>query len=249
MEKRVPDGENPDPIGKHTLEIISGATRFNQWMYSEIKPLLKGSILEIGSGIGNISRYIIKDGFPVTLSDYNPEYCTELKNIFSSDPSVQNILQIDLLLPNFQEIFHMLKEKFDTIILLNVIEHIENDSMAVANCRFMLTPGGHFIALAPAYQWLYCRLDKELGHYRRYSLQKMKNLVKEQLEVINARHFNFLGIFGWFFFGKIFRNKTLGNEMNSFDRIVFLARILDKLTFKRIGLSVIVTGKKENPDK
>jgi 2-polyprenyl-3-methyl-5-hydroxy-6-metoxy-1,4-benzoquinol methylase len=74
MGKRVPDGENPDPIGKHTLKIISGATRFNHWMYSEIKPLLKGNILEIGSGIGNISRHIIKDGFPVTLSDYNPEY-------------------------------------------------------------------------------------------------------------------------------------------------------------------------------
>jgi 16S rRNA A1518/A1519 N6-dimethyltransferase RsmA/KsgA/DIM1 with predicted DNA glycosylase/AP lyase activity len=115
MEKRVPDGENPDPIGKHTLKIISGATRFNQWMYSEIKPLLKGNILEIGSGIGNISRYIIKDGFPVTLSDYNPDYCNELKNIFSSDPAVQKILHIDLLLPNFQEQFHLLKEKYGYI--------------------------------------------------------------------------------------------------------------------------------------
>jgi 2-polyprenyl-3-methyl-5-hydroxy-6-metoxy-1,4-benzoquinol methylase len=249
MEKRVSNGENPDPIGEHTLEIISGATRFNYWMYSEIKPFLKGNIIEIGSGIGNISKYIIKDKFPITLSDYNPQYCNQLEKIFSGDPVVQDILQIDLLVPHFQDKYSMLKEKFDTIILLNVIEHIENDSKAVENCRFMLKPGGHFIALAPAYQWLYCRLDKELGHYRRYSLQKMRDLVQEQLEVINARHFNFLGIFGWFVFGKIFRNKKLGNEMNSFDHLVFLARVLDKLTFKRIGLSVIVTGKKENPGK
>ncbi len=235
-----------DPIGMNTLELISGATRFNQWMYDEIKPFLKGSILEIGSGIGNISRYIINDGLPITLSDYNKEYCDRLAKLFPGNSNVLGILQIDLLLPDFTEKYILLKEKFDSIVLLNVIEHIADDSKAVKNCKYMLKPGGHLIVLAPAYQWLYCRFDKELGHYRRYSLTKMKQLVKSHLEIIGARHFNCFGIFGWLLFGKILRKKMLGSEMNSFDRLVFLAKILDKLVFKTIGLSVIVTGKKEN---
>jgi len=236
-----------DPIGMNTLELIAGATRFNQWMYNEIKPFLKGSILVIGSGIGNISQYIINDGFPITLSDYNTEYCDRLAKRFQGNSDVMAILQIDLLLPDFTDNHILLKEKFDSIVLLNVIEHIGDDSKAIENCKYMLKPGGHLIVLAPAYQWLYCRFDKELGHYRRYSMTKMKHLVKAHLEIISARHFNCLGIFGWLLFGKIFRKKTLGGEMNSFDRLVPLAKILDKLVFKTIGLSVIVTGKKENP--
>jgi len=235
-----------DPIGMNTLELIARATQFNQWMYNEIKPFLKGDLLEIGSGIGNISQYIISDGFRITLSDYNTEYYELLGRRFTGNSNVQAVLQIDLLLSDFSDKHVLLKEKFDSIILLNVIEHIGDDSKAIENCRYLLKPGGHLIVLAPAYQWLYCRFDKELGHYRRYSLTKMKNLVKAHLEIISARHFNCLGIFGWVLFGKFLRKKALGGEMNSFDRLVPLAKILDKLVFKTIGLSVIVTGKREN---
>jgi 2-polyprenyl-3-methyl-5-hydroxy-6-metoxy-1,4-benzoquinol methylase len=235
-----------DPIGRNTLELIAGATRFNEWMYNEIKPFLKGGLLEIGSGIGNISQYIINDGFQVTLSDYNSEYCDRLAKQFPGNSNVLEVLQIDLLLPDFTEEYVLLKEKFDSIVLLNVIEHIADDSTAIGNCKYLLKPGGHLIVLAPAYQWLYCRFDKELGHYRRYNLTKMKRLVKAHLEIISSRHFNFLGVFGWLLFGKIFRKKMLGSEMNSFDRLVPFAKILDKLVLKSIGLSVIVTGKKEN---
>lgn len=246
MSDQNPDTENFDPVGKHTLEVISGATRFNKWMYAEIKPFLKGDILEIGSGIGNISQYVINNGYDITLSDYNPAYYKYLQENFSKTPNVRSILQLDLLHPDFKTEYAALEEKFDTIFMLNVIEHLKDDPIAVDNCKFMLKQNGHFIVLAPAYNWLYCRIDKELGHYRRYTLKKMKQLIKDQnMEVINGQYFNFLGTIGWFLFGKVFKRKMLGKEMNSFNQLVPIAKLLDKLFMKRIGLSVIVTGKKK----
>ena len=72
---RVDTKEPNDPVGLHTLNVIAKANRFNRWMYDQIKPHLKGEILEIGSGIGNISKLVIESNHFITLSDYSKEYC------------------------------------------------------------------------------------------------------------------------------------------------------------------------------
>jgi 2-polyprenyl-3-methyl-5-hydroxy-6-metoxy-1,4-benzoquinol methylase len=125
-----------DPAGLHTLQVIGKANRFNQWMYSEFKPFLKGDILEIGSGIGNISQLVINDGLNITLSDYNAEYCRWLKKKFSDSANVKDILEIDLSHSDFKKYYVRFQEKFDTIFLLNVIEHLADDTAAIANCAF-----------------------------------------------------------------------------------------------------------------
>lgn len=237
-----------DPVGLHTLEVVAKADRFNHWMYDQFKRQLKGEILEIGSGIGNISKLVIKDGHHITLSDYNKEYCETLKEKFSTNKNVSEILQIDLLHPDFENAYSFYKEKFDSIFLLNVIEHIEDDELSLKNCRHLLKQGGHLIVLAPAYSSLYCTFDKQLGHYRRYSLKSMtKILMKEKFNILSAFYFNFTGIAGWFLFGKIFRRKMLSNsEMSAFNRIVPIAKFIDKLLGKKAGLSIIVTGIKNS---
>ncbi len=233
-----------DPVGLHTLEVIAKADHFNKWMFNQFKHQLKGEVLEIGSGIGNISELVIKESYSITLSDYNEEYCDFLKNKFSGFDNVKGIISIDLLHPQFENKYASLKEKFDSIFLLNVIEHIEQDHQAIRNCNYLLRPNGHLILLAPAYPWLFCSFDKQLGHYRRYTLESLKMLLKkEKLSIISGSYFNFLGIAGWLLFGKIFNKKMLGNnEMSAFNRIVPFATLIDKLILKRIGLSVIITG-------
>jgi 2-polyprenyl-3-methyl-5-hydroxy-6-metoxy-1,4-benzoquinol methylase len=72
-----------DPVGLHTLEVVAKANRFNRWMYEQFRQYLKGEVLEIGSGIGNISKLVIEDGYFITISDYNNEYCSYLKKTFS----------------------------------------------------------------------------------------------------------------------------------------------------------------------
>ena len=233
-----------DPVGLHTLEVIAKADRFNRWMYDQFRNYLKGEILEIGSGIGNISKLVIEEGHPVTLSDYNEEYCESLKIQFAGTKNVRDILRIDLLHPQFHDKYSSFKERFDSIFLLNVIEHIEDDDLAIKNCRYLLRPGGHLILLAPAYSWLYSSFDRQLGHFRRYSLKALSNmLTKNKFSILSGSYFNFTGIGGWLLFGKILNQKMLSrSEMSVFNKIVPIAKAFDKLLGKKIGLSVIVTG-------
>jgi SAM-dependent methyltransferase len=236
-----------DQAGRETLQIISKADRFNRWMYNQFHSFLKGEVLEIGSGIGNISQFVVDAGFNITLSDYNPEYVDLLKKKFELKENVRDILSINLLHTEFENCYRKLEEKFDCIFLLNVIEHLQNDSAAIKNCRFLLKPGGDLIILAPAYQWLYCKFDKELGHYRRYTLKSLSlQFQNNGIQIVNKKYFNFLGIAGWFVFGKIFGKKILGsNEMSAFNKLVPFATMLDKLFLHKAGLSVIMIGVKK----
>ncbi|TAL51508.1 MAG: class I SAM-dependent methyltransferase [Chitinophagaceae bacterium] len=236
-----------DPAGLHTLQVISKATSFNSWMFDQFRSFLKGEVLEIGSGIGNISQLAMDEGFSITLSDYNTEYTCLLNEKFKHADNVKDILSIDLLHPGFENYYRSLEKKFDSILLLNVIEHLQNDSAAIQNCLYLLKPGGHLIVLAPAYQWLYCNFDKELGHHRRYTLKSMLLKFKtNDIQVVRKIYFNFLGIAGWLVFGKIFGKKILGsNEMSAFNKLVSLAKVMDKLIFNKAGLSVIVIGVKK----
>jgi SAM-dependent methyltransferase len=239
--------KSKDPVGLHTLEVIAKADRFNRWMYDQFKHQLKGEILEIGSGIGNISKLVIEEGRTVTLSDYSEEYCDSLKKKFAQDKKVREIISIDLLHPDFEKKYEGYKKRFDSIFLLNVIEHIEDDLMAIKNCNYLLNDEGHLILLAPAYAWLYSSLDKQLGHFRRYSLDSLRGLLKqENFSILSGAYFNFTGIAGWWLFGKILQQKMLSSgEMSVFNKIVPVAKFIDKLVGRRTGLSIIVTGIKK----
>ena len=232
-----------DAAGFQTLQVISQADEFNKWMYQSFSNHLQGEILEIGSGIGNISKHVIADNHTLTLSDYNDAYKNWLSKQFTSYENVKQVLQVDLLQPDFMIAYGHLKGKYDCIFLLNVIEHISDDLLAIKNCSFLLKPGAKLIVLAPAYRWLYCNLDKQLGHIRRYTLRSMEKIFLENnFRVYEKKYFNFSGIAGWLFFGKILRKKILGSEMSVFNKIVPLAKLIDKIIFNKAGLSVIVVG-------
>jgi SAM-dependent methyltransferase len=236
-----------DPVGLHTLEVIAKAGRFNKWMYDQFKHQLRGEVLEIGSGIGNISKLVIEEGHSVTLSDYNEEYCEELKKKFIGNQNVREIISIDLLHPDFEIKYFAYKEKFDSVFLLNVIEHIKDDMLAIKNCNYLLKPDGHLVLLAPAFSWLYSSFDKQLGHFRRYSLKSLSSLLRQNnFSIVSGSYFNFAGIGGWLLFGKILKQKMLSKgEMSAFNKIVPVAKVIDKIFVKKIGLSIIVTGIKK----
>lgn len=235
-----------DEIGFSTLLNISDADRLNNWMFESIQPYVKGKTLEIGSGIGNISSVFVDHKMPLYLSDYSDEYCRFLRKKFPSEPCVKDIFRIDLVDKEFDTTHAHLIGTFDTVFALNVVEHIDDDQLAVANCYKLLAPGGQLILLMPAYQALYNRFDKELGHFRRHTRKSMDKLLSKQFQVIRTWHFNLAGIFGWFLFGSVLRGKNIEKgQMNVFEKLVPLFRLADRLTFNTIGLSVIGVGRKK----
>ena len=233
--------------GYVALEVLSKADKFNHWMFSAIKPFSTDNILEIGSGLGNISKFFIREGYTITLSDIDAFYLDCLKKDFSANNNVQAFQSIDLQKKDFQTEYENLKESFDTIIMLNVLEHLEDDGYAIQNCRYMLKENGTFIILVPAYSFLYSRMDKELNHFRRYTSTSLKSkIIAGDLSVRKSFYFNFLGIFAWLY-GKILRIKVLpSSEMSFFNKLVPLGKVLDKIVFNKIGLSAIVVAKKQS---
>lgn len=235
-----------DNEGYETLEVISRADNFNKWMFDIIEPYCYGNIIEIGSGIGNISRFFIEEGYAITLSDIRDNYCSFLKQHFESFNNLEKIYKIDLIDPDFKQNYKFIKGKFDTLFSLNVIEHIENDELALENAKFLLKKGGNIIILVPAFQNLFNGFDVSLDHYRRYTKKTLKELfVKCEIKILSMRYFNFIGMIGWFLSGKIHKTKILPLwQMRLFNHLVPLFRVFDTLARKYFGLSLIAFGKK-----
>jgi len=235
-----------DYEGHLTLDVIAEADNFNRWIYDTIKPYCKGNILEIGSGLGNISRFFVDDNLNIFLSDVRSSYCDMLRKRFSNKANVLGVENIDLVNKNFDTLYANQLGKFDTLFALNVIEHIEDDNLAIVNCKKFLTKSGRLIILVPAYQCLYNQFDRELYHYRRYIKKQMCDLFQiNDLTIKSSFYFNALGIGGWFVSGKLTKNKYIPkSQMIFYNRIIPLAKLLDDLVFSKIGLSVIVIGEK-----
>ena len=200
-----------------TLEVMSHATRYNRWIYETIKPYCKGKILEIGSGKGVIGKMFQDDGYDITMSDINGEF---------EELDVERFPQVG-----------MLPKTFDTIIAINVLEHLGKKWDAMDNILYMLKKHGHYIFFIPAYERLYNYIDFKLGH-----IERMNNFIPYGF--IKDFHFNALGILGWYFFGNILCRSKLGSEVGWFDRMVPVAKLIDKVFRNKIGLSLIVVRKK-----
>jgi SAM-dependent methyltransferase len=235
----------PAAVGLATLEHLGAADLLNEWMFETIRPFVKGRVLEIGSGIGNISSCFAADGIPLTLSDLRADYCQRLRQKFAAEPMVEDVIQLDLTDEAFDSHYSGFHSAFNTVFALNVVEHIADDALAIENCRKLLAGKGHLIILVPAYPALYNGLDRELDHYRRYTYQSVRKLLFRHFELVKISSFNLAGIFGWYYSGSIMKKQALpSHHLNLYNKLVPLFRIADALTFHRIGLSVVAVGRR-----
>lgn len=234
-----------DVYGYSTLESISGAERFNRWMYETIEPFCKGRILEIGGGIGNISECFLADDQELVVTELQEEYCQMIRTRLANFPNLKDVIAMDIVDPEFDTRFGSLFGTFDTVFALNVIEHIEDHQKALANCRKLLKNGGQLIILVPAFQSLFNHFDTALGHFRRYTAKTLQPVfIANNFQIIHHRYFNLIGIAGWWVSGSLLRKKVIPEgQMKLYNFFVPVFRIVDKITKKWLGLSVIMVGK------
>lgn len=236
-----------DNQGEDTLKTIALANHFNRWMYRTIKPFCAGKILEIGSGLGNISEFFLQDQANIFLTDIRDGYCESLRNMFKDAATLAGIEQMDLVDADFDKKFTQLFGTFDTVFALNVVEHILDDQLAALNCKKLLKPGGNLIILVPAYQWLYNNFDKELEHYRRYNRKQVETLfLLCGFNIRHSQYYNAAGIAGWFVSGKMQRHKIIpASQIRLYNKLVKFFILFDKLILNSFGLSVITVGRKQ----
>lgn len=233
-------GAAQDVAGEAALETISGLGRFNEWMYETIRPYCHGRLLEVGSGIGNLSQCFLDDGADLVMSDLRPAYVRRLEGRFPG----REVCSIDLVDPRFEAVAGRHLGRYDTVFALNVVEHIADDVLALENCRRLVRPGGTVLVLVPAYEALHNRLDVELGHYRRYTRRSLEQaFARAGLTVSRSFHFNAVATLGWAVTGGLLGRPRIPTvEATLFDRLVPAWRLVDRLLGHQVGLSVISVG-------
>ena len=140
------------------------------------------------------------------------------------------------------------KYKFDTIICINILEHVKNDRKMLNNFSKLLDTNGKLILFAPAIKSLYGSIDKADGHFRRYSKKELVAKLKESGFIIKKLfYFNFIGIFGWYLHSKILRlNIHRDKDLSMFNKIIPFISFIEKIIPPPIGLSLVsICGKKQ----
>src|SRR3989339_1038841 len=190
----VDDIYKADKYGAHILTGLNHAPNFLKWMAEVVKPYIGNNVLEIGAGIGNMTKYFIPRKKYV-VSDINNDYLEYLKNYVKNKPYV-DVKRVDL---SSQNDFVSIKGAFDTVICLNVLEHIEDDGAALKNIYSSLSVGGRAIILVPQGEWLYSSLDEVVGHTRRYSPEQISKTMQAAGFEIEKMiiSFNKIGVLSW----------------------------------------------------
>ena len=238
---RVVDTQFTDHSGFYILLSVARATRYNQWILDQVQPFLGQRLFEAGAGIGNLSHMLIHRE-RLLLVDHELEYVNMLADRYGWRPNVR-VEHGDLTEPELYDAF--LKERVDTILCSNVLEHLEEDRLVLENMHRTLQPGGHCIILAPAERWLYNGLDEELGHVRRYTRDELRDKMQAAgFEIMMGKQFSRLAAISWFCSGHLLRRRQLSpRQMIWFDRLVPLAKLLD-YCLPVPGVSLIMVGRK-----
>jgi glycosyltransferase involved in cell wall biosynthesis/phospholipid N-methyltransferase len=227
-----------DEHGSQMLGRLSRAERFNNWMADVIRPFLGTRLLEIGSGTGNLTRRLVPRDVYVA-SDVNPLYLKTLESLTSDRPYLA-AQYIDVT--NLDSFPHP-APGFDSVVCLNVIEHVDDDRGALRNIRSVLSPGGRAIVLVPQGPWNFGTLDEVLGHRRRYTEASLRQVASEAgLTVTHVLRFNRVSSLPWWLNGRVLRKKNFGLlQIKIVDWITPISRVVDPfLPFPPLSLIAVM---------
>jgi SAM-dependent methyltransferase len=231
-----------DEHGSHTLNRLSRAPRFNAWMGDVVRPHCGQRVLEIGSGTGNLTRELVPREL-YFASDINPLYLDSLKGLSHDRP----YLHVTLTDVTKAETFPQVSGGFDTVVCLNVIEHVEDDRGALENIRRVLAPDGRAIVLVPHGPQIQGTLDEVLGHRRRYTTESLQQLAEQAgFKVRETIFFNRTGWPAWWLNGKVLKRRNFGLgqivALNTFTPV--FRRIDERLPFPPLSLIAILEPRK-----
>jgi glycosyltransferase involved in cell wall biosynthesis len=199
----IDDIYKPDEYGSNILVDMAGVPNFNRWMADTIRPFVGARVIEIGAGIGNLTRMLAPRDL-YTVSDINPQYLRYLRNYAEEKPYLE-VRSIDL---TAAADFEQLSGSYDTAICLNVLEHVSDEDAALRNLRGVLAPGGRAIILVPQNPRLYTTLDEVLGHQRRYTRAGLREaLGRNGFAVEKLFDFNRCTTPAWWFNGRVLKRR------------------------------------------
>jgi 2-polyprenyl-3-methyl-5-hydroxy-6-metoxy-1,4-benzoquinol methylase len=222
-----------------TLESLDDAVNYADWIVKLLQPFLSGRILEIGAGHGTMSERLSRHG-SLTATEPYEKAAILLAERFSEEPKISvRQADADSAVEN---------QPFDSIVMINVLEHIESDSETVKKLANSLAKNGHLAIYVPAFQLLYSKFDRDIGHFRRYRKKELKNMMTDAgLEIVKAHYVNLPGAFLWLLSARILRmtpTKQWSTQLYDKIAIPVVSRIESVIPVP-FGQSVLCIGRKK----
>ncbi|HSB37256.1 MAG TPA: bifunctional glycosyltransferase/class I SAM-dependent methyltransferase [Thermoanaerobaculia bacterium] len=229
-------------VGTMTLRRMASLAPYNRWLHERFERHLGSRVLEVGSGVGNQTRWFI-DKERVVASDIESHYVRELRANFGGRSNVR-IASFRFPLSDADRA-DLAAERIDTVVCLNVLEHIEDDREAVRDFARTLPAGGRLVLLVPANPSLYGTLDVNLHHYRRYDREALRQLVEGAgFAVDEIRFLNRPGVVGWWLNSRVLKRKVLPKQqLGAFKWLLPILRSEEK-TAPSWGMSLLVLARR-----
>lgn len=226
------------------LERLGTAANFFDWVLEEFGPWLSGRVLEVGAGLGTITRRLL-DAYPnlrVVAVEPAANMFSDLESVAAVSPRLEahRCTLVDMAESS--------EQRFDAVLYLNVLEHIRDEETELKLAAAALRPGGALLIFGPALEWLYSELDYRAGHYRRYHLADLCARVEAAgLDVVSARYFDVLGVLPYLAVYRLLGTTTItGSTLWGYDRVVVpVSRGLQRLLpHPPLGKNVIVVARR-----
>jgi len=227
--------------GRMALDALEQAPRFNRWMYDVIKPHLGFRLVELGCGRGNLTRFLRRHGEMMAL-DYREDYLVELKEKWGYLADL-HLRRMDLTVPEHYEPLRDFGP--DTVVCLNVLEHIEDDRAVLRRLYEVLPMQARVVFLVPYNPALTSEFDRQVGHWRRYRRRELEEKMTESgFKVVRQFYFNKIGVLAWWVGNTLGGQKTITPwQLRLYNFLTPVFRLLDRV-LPTSGLSTIVVAQK-----
>ncbi len=225
----------PETSLAKSLDLLKDTYNYNHWIYSLLRPYLGTRILEIGSGPGNLTQFFLNSEV-VRCLEPDEDYVRQLEQMAGVHRNLAVVRGSVEQMPGLG----VEPGSFDTVLCVNVLEHIKDDADAVRRMQQMLRPGGRLLLYVPAGRWAYGKMDEAMGHCRRYARGDIARLARETGARIRiCRYVNFIGLWGWWWAGRV-RKETYIDPAKAVwvDRLVPYISAVERLLPPPVGQSL-----------
>lgn len=224
-----------------SLEDLKTADNYYNWIVDQIQPYLNPKVLEIGAGVGTVSRLVASKGHEVFAIEPSASAYRELNKL-----AQRHIIQ-RAFNGSLHDLEASLDADFDSVILINVLEHIDDEVKELNTISRHLKPGGHILIWVPAHELLFSKFDESVGHFRRYSKRRLGILAEMAgLEIVVLKYVNPIGAVGWMVTAKGLRMSPTASLLTGiFDKhVVPVARRIEEGWDPPFGQSVLMIARK-----
>jgi SAM-dependent methyltransferase len=220
------------------LELFACAHNWKAYWSRHVRPFVVGDVLEVGAGIGSNTRFLDPGGDgrwvclepdPRLIAQLTEDLATQSANSRPKEAVCGNLQSLDS------------SQRFDTIVYIDVLEHIENDREELENAASRLVPGGRIIVLAPAYQSLFTPFDAAIGHFRRYNRRMLREISPAGFRLEQVVYLDSLGI-ALSAANLLLLRQSMPTkaQLRFWDQCVIpVSRVLDRCFFHSLGRSIL----------